>query len=258
MALNKLLPIFFSPIVLVCLAIVVGAVLRQRRWSIAAAVLLLVSSLPIVADRLFAWSQSAVIDRSSAGAPQSALPSAEAIVVSGGAMTYVRPDGVPIAEWGGAVDRLFGGIALAQEGRAPRLIFSGGSWIGQEGLPSEGAIARQFAIGAGVPADRVEVSPQVLNTQQEAEVIRPMFTSVRPRIVLVTSAFHMPRAVVTFESAGFEVIAHPVDFRAPVRRTVLTDWLPKPEALEKTDIVIRELIGRAFYRARAAFQGASE
>lgn len=262
MALNKLLPIFFSPIVLVCIAIVVGALLRQRRWSIAGAVFLLVASLPVVADRLFAWSQAGVVDRiplnAPAGAPTASLPVAEAIVVLGGAMSYVRPDGVPVAEWNTNIDRVFGGIALARDNRAPRLIFSGGSWIGQEGLPSEGAVARQLALEFGISTDRVEVSPQALNTQQEAEAIRKTFDSPRPRIILVTSAFHIPRATVTFETVGFEVIAHPVDFRAPVRRTVLTDWLPKPEALEKTDIVIRELIGRAYYRVRAAFQGASE
>jgi len=248
--LNKLLPIFLSPIVLVCLAVLLGAVLRQRRWSIAGAVFLLVCSLPVVADRLLAWSQAGVVDRAPAGALQ-AMPEAEAIVVLGGAMSYVRPSGVPIAEWGDAIDRVFGGIALAREGRAPRLIFSGGSWIGQEGLPSEGAVARQLALEFGLPADRVEVSPQALNTQQEAEAIRKMFSSVRPKIILVTSAFHIPRAVVTFETEGFEVIAHPVDFRVPVRRGALMSGLPSTDALEKSDLVIRETLGRGYYRLRA-------
>jgi len=183
--LNKLLPIFFSPIVLVCLAVLVGAVLRQRRWSIAGAVFLLVCSLPVVADRLFAWSQAGVVDRATAVqgvGSEGALPDSEAaqlteaIVVLGGAMSYVRPSGVPIAEWRDAIDRVFGGIALAREERAPRLIFSGGSWIGQEGLPSEGAVARQLALEFSLPADRVEVSSQALNTRQEAEAIRRMFS----------------------------------------------------------------------------------
>jgi len=274
MTLNKLLPIFFSPIVLVCISVLVGAVLRQRRWSIAGAVFLIVCSLPVVADRLFAWSQAGVVDRvtvaqgagyegreSEGQGSEGALPesgvarSAEAIVVLGGAMSYVRPSGVPIAEWGDAIDRVFGGIALTREGRAPRLIFSGGSWIGQEGLPSEGAVARQLALEFGLPADRVEVSPQALNTQQEAESVRKMFGSPRPKIILVTSAFHIPRAVVTFETEGFEVIPHPVDFRAPVERGALMSWLPSTDALEKSDIVIREALGRGYYRLRAMARG---
>ena len=268
MGLNKLLPILFSPIVVVFLAIVLGAVLRRRWISLVAGAALIVLSLPIVADRLFAWSQGGgVVDRAAAvqgsgseGAPPDggvAQP-AEAIVVLGGAMSYVRPSGVPIAEWGNAIDRVFGGIALAREGRASRLIFSGGSWIGQEGLPSEGAVSRQLALEFGLPADRVEVSPQALNTQQEAEAIRKMFSSPRPKIILVTSAFHIPRAVVTFETEGFEVIAHPVDFRAPVTRTALTNWLPKPDALEKSDIVIREALGRGYYRLRAMLRTESQ
>jgi uncharacterized SAM-binding protein YcdF (DUF218 family) len=262
MTLNKLLPIFFSPIVLVCIAIVVGAVLRQRRWSIAGAVFLLLASLPVVADRLFAWSQASVVPSDlaetvrPAATSNDARLSADAIVVLGGAMSYTRPAGEPIAEWGDAVDRVFGGIALARAERAPRLIFSGGGWIGQEGLPSEGDRARELAIQAGVPADRIEVSPQALNTAEEATTIRKMFgagqsDSARPKIILVTSAFHMPRAQITFETEGFEVLPYPVDFRAPVRRAVLEDWLPDPKALVKTDLVIREALGRGYYRLRA-------
>jgi uncharacterized SAM-binding protein YcdF (DUF218 family) len=262
MTLNKLLPIFFSPIVLVCIAIVVGAVLRQRRWSIAGAVFLLLASLPVVADRLFAWSQASVVPSDlaetvrPAATSNDARLSADAIVVLGGAMSYVRPAGEPIAEWGDAIDRVFGGIALARAERAPRLIFLGGSWIGQEGLPSEGDRARELAIQAGVPADRIEVSPQALNTAEEATTIRKMFgagqsDSARPKIILVTSAFHMPRAQITFETEGFEVLPYPVDFRAPVRRAVLEDWLPDPKALVKTDLVIREALGRGYYRLRA-------
>ena len=273
MTLNKLLPIFFSPIVLVCIAIVVGAALRQRRWSIAGAVFLLVASLPVVADRLFAWSQSSVVPSAFAE-----LQPADAIVVLGGAMRYVRPAGGPIVDWGNSVDRIFGGIALARAERAPRLIFSGGGWIGQEGLPSEGDRARELALQVGVPADRIEVSPQTLNTAEEAATIRKMFgaevlaaseaaateaamarpASARPKIILVTSAFHMPRAQVTFETEGFEVLPYPVDFRAPVRRSALADWLPKPEALEKTDLVIREALGRGYYRLRAMLHTAPQ
>jgi uncharacterized SAM-binding protein YcdF (DUF218 family) len=257
-ALNKLLPIFFSPIVLVCIAIVVGAVLRQRRWSIAGAVFLLVASLPVVVDRLFAWSQASVVPSVLAESPP-----ADAIVVLSGALRYVWINDSPIADWGQGIDRVFGGIALSRAERAPRLIFSGGSWIGQEGLPSEGDRARELAIQAGVPADRIEVSPQALNTAEEAATIRKMFGSgqpgsARPKIILVTSAFHMPRAQVTFETEGFEVLPYPVDFRAPVRRSALADWLPKPEALEKTDLVIREALGRGYYRVRAMLRAESQ
>lgn len=254
---NTLLPIFFSPIVLVCLAVLVGAVRRERRWAIAGAMFLLLGSLPVVADRVFAWSQAEVLDRDPARLERG-MPVAQAIVVLSGAMGYVRPSGVPIAEWGDAIDRVLAGIALAREGRAPRLIFSGGGWIGQEGLPSEGAVARQFALEFGLAADRVEVSPQALNTEQEAKVIRKMFRSVRPKIILVTSAFHSPRAAVIFATEGFEVISHPVDFRVPVKRSALMNWLPSTDALEKSDLVIREALGRAYYRLRAMWQADSQ
>jgi uncharacterized SAM-binding protein YcdF (DUF218 family) len=66
----------------------------------------------------------------------------------------------------------------------------------------------------------------------------------------------MPRAQITFETEGFEVLPYPVDFRAPVRRAVLEDWLPDPKALVKTDLVIREALGRGYYRLRAMLRPA--
>jgi uncharacterized SAM-binding protein YcdF (DUF218 family) len=83
-------------------------------------------------------------------------------------------------------------------------------------------------------------------------------TEARPTIILVTSAFHMPRAKVTFETEGFEVLPYPVDFRAPVRRMPLMEWLPSPDALEKTDLVIREALGRGYYRLRAMLRTESQ
>jgi len=63
---------------------------------------------------------------------------------------------------------------------------------------------------------------------------------------------------VTFETKGFAVIPHPVDFRAPVQRGALMSWLPSTDALEKTDLVIREALGRAYYRLRAMLRTDSQ
>jgi len=43
-----------------------------------------------------------------------------------------------------------------------------------------------------------------------------------------------------------------------VRRMTLMEWLPSPDALEKTDLVIRETLGRAYYRLRAMLRTASQ
>jgi len=67
--------------------------------------------------------------------------------------------------------------------------------------------------------------------------------------LLVTSAFHMPRARRLFEHAGLGVTPFPVDFRLSAGGSLsVMDFLPGAEALGQTQAALRELYGRLFYR----------
>lgn len=66
--------------------------------------------------------------------------------------------------------------------------------------------------------------------------------------VIVTSAYHMPRAQRQFETQGFEVEAFPVDFKVRARAMTPMDFMPDPRALRLTDIVVREWLGGLYYR----------
>ena len=73
-----------------------------------------------------------------------------------------------------------------------------------------------------------------------------------PRILLVTSAFHMHRAQRLFERQGFKVLPFPVDFQARADGTLWRDptqWLPSARALDDSSRALRELIGRLVYRS---------
>ena len=111
----------------------------------------------------------------------------------------------------------------------------------------------------GVDPSRIEVTQEVVNTETEARAIAAMLGSKgseqatgadQIKVILVTSAFHMPRAQMIFEEAGFSVVPYPVDFRIAAEGRDPTDYFPDPKALDRTDIAIRELIGRAFYRLK--------
>ena len=70
----------------------------------------------------------------------------------------------------------------------------------------------------------------------------------KPRIILVTSAFHMRRARMLFERQGFEVEPFPVDFQVPNRqRTTILSFLPKAEYLEDSETAMREGVGILYY-----------
>ncbi|MDE3083953.1 MAG: YdcF family protein [Verrucomicrobiota bacterium] len=68
-------------------------------------------------------------------------------------------------------------------------------------------------------------------------------------VLLVTSAWHMPRAAWLFRRAGVKFTAFPVDFQSDPRRPLtLLDFLPQSDALVKTELALREIYGQVFYR----------
>ena len=103
-------------------------------------------------------------------------------------------------------------------------------------------------------------TPQVVNTAEEAVAISRLLEASgngsvpSPRILLVTSAFHMRRAQRLFERQGLMVEPFPVDFQArgawagPLWRDP-TKWFPSAEALDGSSRALRELLGRLIYRA---------
>ncbi|MFZ3082711.1 YdcF family protein [Rhodoferax ferrireducens] len=244
--LHRLLPLALSPIALILLLMACAAYRRSRVAALLAIVLLYAASVPVLSDPLF----RAVEQQQLRLIPEAVAP-AQAVVVLSGMMVNIpgKQGGVP--EWGGAADRFFGGVELYAAGKAPRLVFTGGllPWQGEQ--EPEGQVLRRMALRFGVPADAMVVSGPAQNTEQESAAVRQLLEPGVQRIVLVTSAFHMPRAQRLFEQAGFVVTPYPVDFRVTVRGTTPMDYLPEAGALERTDIAVRELLGRGYYALRA-------
>jgi uncharacterized SAM-binding protein YcdF (DUF218 family) len=145
-----------------------------------------------------------------------------------------------ITEWAGGVDRFFGGLELYTSGKTPLLIFTGGLLPWQTDQEPEGEVLRRFAIRMGVPSDAVRVSELAQNTQQEAVVVKKLLGEKSMNIILVTSAFHMPRAQKLFEQVGFNVTPYPVDFWVVIQDVRPMDFLPNAGALSMVDASIRE------------------
>ena len=272
--LNKILPLLFSPLIVVTALIAFGALRKKPIWIGTGLLVLWVASTPLIANTLFRWIEGGAIARDPATLPQS-----EAVVVLSGMLKYVdseigreSADRPGIAtEWGESADRFFGGLEVWQAGKAEHLIFTGSLLPWQREVEPEDQYLARLAIGQGVNPEQIRVTRNVVNTEQEAVAIRAMLipdrgnpperrsaatqavSAAAPQIILVTSAFHMPRAQLIFEEAGLRVIPYPVDFRVSAEGRDPTDYFPDPKALDRTDMAIRELLGRSLYRLKYAF-----
>ncbi|WP_448563939.1 YdcF family protein [Trichothermofontia sp.] len=254
--LSKLLPPLLYPLGLTCVLLGVALLSRQRWPRVAQTAIalglaiLLISSSPWTAY----WLVSSLEQRHIPAGP---LPPAAAIVVLGGGTKPALPPrpGVDLAEAG---DRILYGAQLYREGKAPWLVLSGGriDWMG--GGRSEVADMAELAMLFGVPASAILQDTASFNTYQNAVNVRQILAAKGiQRVLLVTSALHMPRALLIFQRQGLDPIAAPTDFlytdadRALWRtqpRVVLLNFLPDAEALAKTTRAIKEYVGMAVYR----------
>jgi len=170
------------------------------------------------------------------------------VVLGGMTNSYMSRGEVP--ELTAAVDRLLNGVDLVQKGRAPKLLFTGGSGdlLGQD--VSEGQLIGEYLQNL-LPADQFMVETKSRNTWENALYSRPLLenpTRDNPAI-LVTSAFHMRRSIGCFQKAGIPVVPYPVDYRQ-LKLRGFYNFLPDEEALENSAIVAKELLGLLVYNLR--------
>lgn len=241
--LNKLLPVFVLPVGIVLVLLLLVAWKKWRWLALMAAMTLYLASIPAVGGRL--------LNRLETVHPRLKVdeaPAADAVLVLGGTMGSPAPAGYQ-PNWSDAVDRFEGGLALVQAGKAARLLFTGAPQSTDESIESEGAAMRRHAIARGVPAEKIHVLGKVGNTADEArELAQLVRTNDLKRVLLVTSAWHMPRAMRQFRKAGVEITAFPVDFRyEPHRARPYMDYLPGADGLKLTETALRETYGIVFY-----------
>jgi len=184
-----------------------------------------------------------------AAAPIADSPEAGAIVVLGGDVGIPSP---PRAQSQLNGNRLLHAYRLYQAGKASQIMITGGNVFAQKGLSSEASYSSAILTSWGIPDEAVITETTSRNTYQNALLSRQILGPLGiDKILLVTNAFHMPRAVLVFRHAGFDVIPSPSGFSVTdYSRPVLLDWWPSLGNLGKAQAVMHEKLGMLVYRLR--------
>jgi uncharacterized SAM-binding protein YcdF (DUF218 family) len=207
----------------------------------ASALLLYLASTPLVATWL-----ARGIESEHPPVDPATLPEADAIVVLGGGMHASRaPDGHVRLYMHHACDRFEVAMEAWAAGRAALMAFGGGG-TGVEGTPSEGEWNRARAVARGVPPESALSGPAARYTTDESEGIAAELRArgVR-RVIVCTSAMHMPRALRNYRNRGFEAVALPADFSTRGTAEAFSPALliPRGLALALTDSWAKERLG---------------
>ena len=241
--LHKILPQLVMPI-MVCVGLLALSVFKgHKKTGYFVLVLLYTLSTPILSDLILKQVEGEY------GYPELAtIEKVDAIVVLSGMMRINELDHQYEVEWGSAADRFFRAIDLFEAGKANCIVFTAGKTPYNPTQLSEGEILKREALKRGIPAENIRLSKVALNTSAEAVAVSELLGQDK-RIILVTSAFHMKRAKQLFEKSGFHVWPYKVDFRTfPRTSYYLIDFLPSALALTKTELALRELLGRLYYK----------
>ena len=239
--LHKILPLIFSPLIMIIVLIFVGLITSSKKISLIGVIILIVCSLPVVSNKLVAYLESDY-----QLSKPSNIASADAIVVLSGMIRTVNSKEGLDYEISEASDRIFAGINLFKEKKAPKLILTRGKLPWSVGIP-EGEYLKEIAIINGISENNILLTENVENTDQEAKAIKKLLSEDKHKVLLVTSAFHMPRAQIVFEAAGINVVPFPVDFQKGLSKITFMSFMPSANALSGTSFFVREMIGRVYY-----------
>jgi uncharacterized SAM-binding protein YcdF (DUF218 family) len=246
---SQLLAMFAQPLTVALLAQFCGLLLWRRRPA-AARLCLGVAFLFVVAlgwrplpDALLRHLENQT------QAPTGTLDDYTGIVVLGGALEPSqlgagRDAGVPLNE---AAERMTVPVALMRRYPHLYLLFTGGEASMFPRDAPESSLAKRFFADMGVPETRMTYESRSKTTFENAELSAKL-PGIRKtdRWLLVTSAWHMPRAIATFRKVGWNVTPYPVDFRAG-SGTPLADY-SLVTSLQRWQLVLHEIVGTLVYR----------
>ena len=176
-------------------------------------------------------------------------PIAGAIVVLGGDI------GLPLAprvnsEIGG--NRVLHAFRLYTAKKSKLIIISGGNVFPQVGVEPEAYYTSELLKEWGIPSDAILIEGRSRNTYENAIETKKLLQARQiDKILLITSAFHMPRALATFRTADINAIPSPSSYSiVNYSRPPILEWMPSLGNLGRMQAVIHEKLGILVYKYR--------
>jgi uncharacterized SAM-binding protein YcdF (DUF218 family) len=166
----------------------------------------------------------------------------EIVVLGGGVRTDTNaPPNTQLSS--ASLSRLIEGVRLYRlyhdRNKDEKLILSGGRVFGK---PAEAGVMQNIAVILGVKPSDIELEAGSRDTFEEAQYLKQQL-GTQP-FLLVTSAYHMPRAIALFTKAGLHPIAAPTQYFGDNGVHTFKVYIPNSNYLIMSDIAIHEYLGR--------------
>lgn len=231
-----------DPILWVMVFFLISFITKKKILLIGAFTLLILLTNPYLNDlALRQWESKPV---AKADLPLSDI----GIVLTG--ITYSEMQPTDQLHFNESADRITEAIILLSDGFIKELIISGGTVSSGENVIAESIQLEQLLLASHISPRKYHLETQSKNTYENAkycaEYIRSEQLETR-RILLITSAIHMPRALACFKKQGITVRPYPVDFKTSPSISV-SSFVPSSQPLNYWRMLIKEWIGYATYK----------
>jgi uncharacterized SAM-binding protein YcdF (DUF218 family) len=251
----KVLWVLLQPSTLIALLIAYGSILIWTGWArwgrrfvSIGAILLLIAGLSPLGNALILPLEDR-FPRTDLDQP----PPPTGFIVLGGAEDRLVGLARKAPTLNEAGERIVETVVLARKFPEAKIAFSGGDAGILYASDSEAVGAKHMLTDMGIAPDRLILEANARDTYEnavylKAELDRLGLLGFGKRWVLITSAYHMPRAMGAFRKAGFEVEPWPVDYRTRGSADLTRPFDKVSEGLRRVDVATREWVGLLAYR----------
>jgi uncharacterized SAM-binding protein YcdF (DUF218 family) len=248
-SLSKIIWAILSPLNLVLLLLVAGAMMgRFRRWAgrvliFAGMALFVIAGLTPLGGNLLAGLENRY--------PRPAVPpeTVSGIIILGGAFDTGLSKARKVAVSNDNMERVLEGVRLAKKYPLAEAVFSGGEGKLLRRAQPEAREAAAWMRDSGLDPDWFTFEDKSRNTYENILFAREMINPGPKEVwIVVTSAYHMPRAMAVFRSIGWDnIIAWPTDYRTDGEKRWLPQSFDVAGNMYKTDLALHEFAGIAAY-----------
>jgi uncharacterized SAM-binding protein YcdF (DUF218 family) len=170
-------------------------------------------------------------------------------IVLGGMATYLIDNHRML--FSASSDRILQALELYKKGRVKKIVLPGGSGDLFWTQIKESATLKDYLVTIGFPAEDIIVDNDSRNTYENARNVASLLKSEKnAKLLLVTSAFHMPRSIGCFKKQGLKFDIYPTDLQFNPHRSPSDFYLPSSEALDKWNLLIKEWMGYCAYKVK--------
>lgn len=244
--LSSIVSLFLSPFNWLLVLLLLAWLVKSRKWKkvcgIAAVIVFILFGNPALLNLYARWWQPKPV----------AIPEGNRYscgIVTGG---FGSPDAEGRGYFNISSDRFIQTLLLYQTGKISHILISGGNGKKDDAAFREAHWAKKQFLAAGVPDSVIYTEDRSDNTADNAANSKRLLDSLRfrPPYLLVTSAFHMPRAKLIFKKNGVAIIPYPCNYLEGRGRVTFFDFIPRFSGLLDWNRYLKESFAYLLYKIR--------